>query len=72
MKSREDMKQFRDLAADAVGEKLRSTEEELLKLRFRQASGQLENTSQIRTLRRTVARLRTVLEEKSSSQQSGL
>lgn len=72
MKSREVLKEFRDLGAEQINEKLRTSEEELMKLRFRLASGQLEQTSQIRTLRRTVARLRTVLEEKARSQQTGL
>ena len=37
---------------------------ELLNLRFRKAGGQLENTARVRTLRRDVARVETILREK--------
>ena len=40
------------------------SEEELLKLRFKQATGTLENPARIHELRKDVARLKTVLRER--------
>ena len=39
------------------------TREELMKLRFQQVTGQLTDTSRLRTLRRDIARLETILAE---------
>ncbi len=63
MKSRETLKELRSLSAKELEGKILSTEEELLKLRFRHASRQLEQTAQLRELKRNVARMRTVLNE---------
>ncbi|MGH6882940.1 MULTISPECIES: 50S ribosomal protein L29 [Hypericibacter] len=38
---------------------------EAFNLRFRRASGQLENTARVREVRREIARIQTVLNEKS-------
>lgn len=37
---------------------------ELFRLRFRHASGQLDNTARLRTLRRELARIKTLLRER--------
>ena len=37
--------------------------EELFNLRFQQASGQLENTARIREVRKTIAKMKTVITE---------
>ena len=44
-----------------------SIQEELFKLRFRSATQALENPTLIRTLRRDMARLKTVQTERSSA-----
>ena len=66
MKSRETLNELRGLSAKELEGKINSAEEELLKLRFRHASRQLEQTSQLRQLRRDVARMRTLLNEQLS------
>ncbi len=43
---------------------LRDLKKEQFNLRFRQASGQLEDTARIRTVRRDIARIKTILNEK--------
>ncbi|RMF12813.1 MAG: 50S ribosomal protein L29 [Alphaproteobacteria bacterium] len=43
---------------------LRDLKKEQFNLRFRQASGQLEDTARIRTVRRDIARIQTILNEK--------
>lgn len=45
-------------------EKVKSIEEELFNLRFRNAMKQLENPLEIRHLRRDLARLKTVIRQK--------
>ncbi len=52
--------QIRDMSGDQIADTLRSLRREALNLRFRQASGQLENTAQMRLVRRDIARLLTV------------
>ena len=42
--------------------------QEIMNLRVQQASGQLENPARLRTVRRGIARARTLLAEKSRQQ----
>lgn len=42
---------------------------ELFKLRFQQAVGQLENSARIRTVRKTIARIKTILSERAQETQ---
>lgn len=64
MKTRDELIELRGLDEGELEEKVTSTEEELMNLRFRHASGQLEQTSQLKTLRRRVARMRGLISEK--------
>ena len=64
MKTTEKLKEIRGLSVQELRTSIESTEQELMNLRFRHAAGQLEQTSQLKTLRRNVARARTVLSEK--------
>lgn len=43
--------------------------EELFTLRFQAATGQLTNTAQIKKLRKTIARIKTVLQERAHNEQ---
>jgi large subunit ribosomal protein L29 len=45
-------------------DQLAQLEKERFNLRFQQASGQLENTSRVRLVRRDIARIKTVLRQK--------
>jgi large subunit ribosomal protein L29 len=51
--------ELRDLTADELRQKAAETQEDLFKLRLRQATTQLENPMRIRQLRRDLARIRT-------------
>ena len=51
--------------ADELSELLEDLQKAAFNLRFQKASGQLENTAEIRKVRRDIARVRTVLGEKS-------
>ena len=46
---------------DELTEQLETLGKEIFNLRFRRASGQLENTSRFRQARRDIARIKTVL-----------
>ena len=50
---------------DQLREQLESAKKEAFNLRFQAATGQLENTSQVRTARREAARIKTILNEKA-------
>jgi len=56
--------EIRNLTTEEINKKIDEIKEELFNLRFQQASGNLEKPSRIRELRRTVARLKTVLVER--------
>ena len=58
-----DSKEIRNLSADQIAAKVADTREELMKLRFQQVTGQLTDTSRLRTLRRDIARMETILAE---------
>ncbi len=64
MKAKDKLKEFRGMVIGDLRTAVASTEEELLKLRFRHAAGQLEQTAQIKSLKKTIARGRTILKEK--------
>lgn len=55
-------------SADELKEQLASLRKEALNLRFQQASGQLENTARRKTVRRDIARIMTVLDERRRAQ----
>ena len=53
-----------ELSDEALSEELRKSKEELFNLRFQAATGQLENPGRIRTVKRDIARIYTVLRER--------
>ena len=55
---------IRQKSDDELGDMLIDLRKEAFNLRFQKASGQLENTARVRTVRRDIARIRTVLNEK--------
>jgi large subunit ribosomal protein L29 len=56
---------FRDLTPDQLKDELVKLKKEQFNLRFQGATGQLENTSRAREIRRDIARINTVLHEKA-------
>lgn len=59
-------KEIRDLSAGEITTKIRETREQLLQLRMRKQTGQVEKTHELRTLRKDIARLETVLTQKKN------
>jgi large subunit ribosomal protein L29 len=58
-------KEIRDLTAVEITTKLRETRESLLQVRLRKQTGQVEKTHELRSLRKDVARLETILTQKN-------
>jgi len=57
-------------SADELKEELLKLRKEAFNLRFQKASGQLENTARAKTVRRDIARIKTVLRERESAAQT--
>jgi len=58
---------LRQNSEDELKQHVLDLKKEAFNLRFQQASGQLENTSQVRQVRRDIARVKTVLNERRQS-----
>ncbi|MEN8097481.1 MAG: 50S ribosomal protein L29 [Chloroflexota bacterium] len=58
------VREIRDLGTADIQKRLEDARTEYFNLRFQRASGQLEDYSQIRRVRRGIARLETVLRER--------
>lgn len=52
--------------AEQLSSELLSLKKEQFNLRFQQATGQLENTSNVRKVRRSIAQIKTLLREKAN------
>lgn len=52
--------ELRELTDDELRQKGRELEEELFNLRFQLATGQIENVGHITTVRRDIARVKTI------------
>ncbi len=59
--------ELRDQTPDQLRQKLIDLKKEAFNLRFQQASGAIENTARTRQVRRDVARVMTILNEKAAS-----
>ncbi|KXU35102.1 50S ribosomal protein L29 [Cephaloticoccus primus] len=57
-------KEIRELSPVEITAKLRESRDQLLQMRLRKQTGQLEKTHELRALRKTIARLETILNEK--------
>lgn len=63
-----ELREFND--ADLV-DRLKESKEELFNLRFQMATGQLDNNRRLRTVRREIARIYTVMRERELGLASG-
>jgi large subunit ribosomal protein L29 len=61
-------KEIRDLAPAEIPAKIREVREQLLNLRLRKQTGQVEKTHEMRALRKDIARLETIRQEKARAQ----
>jgi large subunit ribosomal protein L29 len=59
--------ELRDKTPDQLDDELVQLKKEQFNMRFQRATGQLENTSQVRKVRRDIARVKSVLTEKAKA-----
>ena len=57
----------RELSVEEIQSKMADAQEELFRLRFRGATQQIENPALIKSLRRDIARMRTILRERETA-----
>jgi len=62
---------LRPKSTDQLSEQLEQLKKEQFNLRFQAASGQLENTTRARQVRRDIARVKTVMNEKRPTDDAG-
>jgi large subunit ribosomal protein L29 len=60
------IKEIRDLGTDELRQKNKELVEELFKLRLRHTSGQLESPAMMRSVRKNIARIATVIKEREA------
>ncbi len=58
-------KEIKDLSPAEIATKIRETRETLLQARMRKQTGQVEKTHELRSLRKDIARLETILRQKN-------
>lgn len=58
--------ELRDKTPDQLRDQLVQLKKEAFNLRFQQAGGTMENTARMRQVRRDVARVKTILNEKAA------
>jgi len=58
--------EMRAMSADQIKDEIVTLKKEQFNLRFQQATGQLEKTARVRVVRRSIARLKTVLRSKAN------
>jgi large subunit ribosomal protein L29 len=58
--------EFRDLGAEELKQREKVLDDQLFRLRIQKSMGQLEAAGKLKTLRRDLARVKTVLREKES------
>lgn len=59
-------KELREMSLDEMMRKELDLKQELFNLRFQHGSGQLENTSRLQSVKRDIARLKTILRQKET------
>jgi large subunit ribosomal protein L29 len=70
MKSDNRLGDLKGLGVDALQDELLKLKKEQFNLRFQRATGQLENTSRVRVVRRDIARVKTLARHKAATAKS--
>jgi large subunit ribosomal protein L29 len=64
MKSEKRLSDLKVMSDDQLGEEVLKLKKEQFNLRFQRATGQLENTSRVKIVRRDIARAKTIAAQK--------
>ena len=62
-------KEINEKTNEEIVAEINTLKDELFNLRFQQATGQLENPARIKTVKKTIARMKTVLTERANAGQ---
>ena len=60
------VKEIRELETTEIENKVRELKQDLCALRFQHATGQLENPNELKSVRKTIARMLTILEQRKA------
>jgi large subunit ribosomal protein L29 len=63
--------EIRDLAVDELQQRVKEMDDQLFRLRIQKSMGQLDAAHKLKTLRRDLARVKTVLREKETAPAAG-
>ena len=66
MKTKDFVKELNNKSVDELNNELVAAKKELFNLRFQNATNQLDNTSRIKEVRKNIARIQTVIAEKTA------
>ena len=61
--------EIRDLTTDEILDRIDNAEEEIFRLRFRAVTQEIDNPMLLRTLRRDIARMKTVLNQRQTAEE---
>ncbi|MGE0680470.1 MAG: 50S ribosomal protein L29 [Candidatus Binatia bacterium] len=61
-------KEIREFSIDEMRQKEREIAEEIFRLRMRKSTGQLDNPMRLRLLRRDLARVKTIQQQRATQQ----
>ncbi len=64
MKSKQRLSDIKTMTEDQLNEEVLKLKKSQFNLRFQRATGQLENTAQVRVIRRDIARAKTIAAQK--------
>ncbi|NDB67412.1 MAG: 50S ribosomal protein L29 [Methylocystaceae bacterium] len=68
MKHKQRISDLRAMSDDQLNDEVLKLKKEQFNMRFQRATGQLENTSQVRVVRRDIARAKTIAAQKRTEQ----
>jgi large subunit ribosomal protein L29 len=71
VKTKQRVTDLRVMSDDQLNDEVLRMKKEQFNLRFQRATGQLENTSRVREVRRDIARAKTVASQKRASVKKG-
>ena len=69
MKSNKFVEELKTKSDAELAQELVAAKKELFNLRFQNATNQLDNTSRIKEVRKTIARIQTIITEKANAAQ---
>ncbi len=69
MKSKQRLSDIKAMTEDQLNDEVLKLKKEQFNLRFQRATGQLENTSRVRVVRRDIARTKTIAAHKCAEKQ---